>query len=178
MAFLIKNSNTVRTAGQSGVGQAYLRQDIHVNCPARTLPATTTDIIFRVFGGRVLIHRLVGEVTTVCSATATNLKVTGKKLDAASAAVGTAVDVTANAAVTSKEVGSSYTCLGSGAAGIVNNAGAGIATLGLISFVAPQGELYVTTDATNTGAMKWDLWYQPLDEGAYVVGQPVAAVAI
>jgi hypothetical protein len=173
MAFIVKNAPTSRMGSAAGTGFSYIQQYTHVVRPGQVLPATTTDIIFRVFGGRVLVHRLVGEVTTICSATATNLKVTGKKLDASSAVVGTAVDICANAAVTSKEVGASFTVLGSGAAAIVSNAGAGIATLGLIPFVAPQGELYITTDATNTGAMKWDIWYQPLDEGAYVVANGV-----
>lgn len=174
MAFLIKNSPTVRTAGVAGVGQAYVSQYVHVARAAQTVPATTTDILFRVFGGRVLVHALVGEVTTILQAQANNLKVTSKKLDSSSVAVGTAVDLCANVDGNAKEVGSLYVLLGSGAAAVWSNAGAGIATLGRIGWVNPQGEIYITTSATSTGAMKWDIWYQPLDEGAYVTANGVA----
>lgn len=168
MAFLVKNTPTVRTAGVAGVGQAFLSQFVHVARPTATVPATTTDILFRVFGGRVQVHLVVGEVTTIIQAQADNFKLTSKKLDASSVAVGTAVDICANVDGNAKEVGSLYVPLGSGAAAVWSNAGCALGTLGRIPFIVPQGEIYLTTSATNTGAMKWDIWYQPLDEGAYV----------
>lgn len=178
MALLIKNVPQSTPASSSRGGRAVLDQFIHVNTAARTLPAGTTDQIFRVKGGRVLVKLLLGEVTTICSGTATNLKVSSKKLDAASAAVGTAVDVATNVAVTSKEVGASYVAEGDGTAGVVTNAGASLPASGVGMWIAPQGEIYLTTDATNTGAFKWDIWYLPLDEGAYVESVVAATVAI
>lgn len=178
MAFMLKNRTQTSVAGASHNGYATVQQYTQVSTAGRVLPATTTDQIFRVKGGRVLVHLILGEVTTVCSGTATNLKLTSKKLDNGSVAVGTAVDLTANAAVTSKEVGALFVPLGSGAAAIVSNAGAGIATLGRNAFICPQGEIYITTDATNTGAMKWDIFYQPLDAGAYVESVVTATAAI
>lgn len=175
MALLVKNSNTMRTAGVAGVGQAILSQYIHVARPATALPATTTDILFRVYGGRVVMYLLVGQVTTIIQAQACNIRVSGKALDVTSTAVGTAVDVCANVDGNAKEVGSMYVPLGSGAAAIWSNAGAALGTLGRNPVILPQGEVYITTSATNTGAMKWDIWYQPLDEGAYVVANGVAA---
>ena len=175
MAFMVKNVNAPRATGMTGSGQGVLSQFVHVSRPTQSLPATTTDILYRVFGGRVLVHLLVGEVTTVIQAQATTLKVTGKKLDNASAAVGTAVDICATVDGNAKEVGSLYIPIGSGAAAIWSNAGAGIATLGRNNWVSPQGEIYITTGATSTGQMKWDIWYQPLDEGAYVAGNAVQA---
>ena len=41
-----------------------------------TLPASTTQNLFTIAGGRVLIKMLFGEVTTVVQAQACNLKVT------------------------------------------------------------------------------------------------------
>lgn len=155
-------------------GQPVVAEWIQVVRAAATLPATTTDILFRVFGGRVLVHLIVGEVTTVIQAQATTLKITGKKLDGTPAAVGTAVDLCATADGNAKEVGSLYIPLGSGAAPVWSNAGSGLGTLGRNAFIQPQGELYITTGATSTGAMKWDLWYQPLDAGAYVAASAVA----
>lgn len=170
MAFLLKNSNTVRTGGSPGVGQAYVNQYIHVNRPTALLPATSTDILFRVFGGRVLVHLFLGKVTVALDSTDPVLKVSSKALSAASVAVGTAVDVASTATLASLEVGGNVVVLGSGAAILKSNAGAIVSTLGRVEWIAPQGEIYITTGGTNlTGFMQWDIWYQPLDEGAYVL---------
>lgn len=179
MAFTVKNTNVQRSAGVTGGGQVILQQWTHVTRASGLLPATTTEMLFRVFGGRVLIHYMLGQVTVICDSTDPVLKITSKALSNASVAVGTAVDVASTTTLASKEVGSMFTVLGSGAALIVNNAGAGLSTLGRVTWVAPQGEIYATTGGTNlTGFVKYDLWYQPLDEGAYVVGQPVATAII
>lgn len=169
MAFLVKSGKN-RTSGPSSSGFATIQQYVQVTTPASTLPQTGTAQIFRVLGGRVLVHRLIGTVTTVMTATDPVLKLSSKALTNGSAVIGTAVDIASTANLASKEVGSTITVLGSGGAYIINNAGAGIATLGLIPFVLPQGEVYITTGGSNvTGAMNFDIFYQPLDPGATVV---------
>lgn len=178
MAFIVKNQKAISSSA-SKTGQTVLDQWTQVTCAARTVPATTTDQIFRVRGGRCVVKRLVGEVTTVIQAQADNMKVTSKKLDTASAAVGTAVDICANVDINGKEVGASLLVEGDGTAGVLSNAGAILGAAGADgTFVVPQGEIYITTSATNTGAMKWDIWYQPLDAGAYIDPVAVATVAI
>jgi hypothetical protein len=141
-------------------GKAQLRNNFgkKIERAAQVLPATGNTTIFNVTGGRVIIVALVGEVTTVMSATATNLKLT---------AVGTvstvATDLCANTAVTSLAVGNLFapTAIGSaaqtGSAVSLNNETA-----------VPVGIIRITTDATNTGAMKWAITYVPLDDGAFV----------
>lgn len=177
MAFLIKN--TVRSAqSASRQGAAVVDQETQVSCPSRTIPATTTDQIFRVKGGRVLVKRLVGEVTTLIQTQADNMKVSSKALSAAGVAIGTAVDVAANVDITAREVGGMYFVEGDGTAGVLSNAGAAFVGPNSGAWIAPQGEIYLTTSATNTGAMKWDLWYQPIDPGAYVEAVTVATAAI
>ncbi len=178
MAFLVKNSTRGSASSASKQGLAVIDQDIQVTCPSRTLPATTTDQLFRVRGGRVLVKRLVGEVTTLVQTQACNMKVSSKKLDTASAAVGTAVDVAANVDITAREVGGLYFVEGDGTAGVLSNAGAAYVGPNSGQWIAPQGEIYVTTSATNTGAMKWDIWYQPLDSGADVEAVATATAAI
>lgn len=177
MAYLIKNINKGRSVSSNSADQGYLTQWIQVTRPsALTNVNATPEMCFRVFGGRCLIYRLVMEVTVAIGAAATTHKWSSKRLDNASVAVGTAVDLTAaSATLSGKEVGSTLTALGSGGAGIINNAGAAITTLGTIPFVVPQGEIYSTTaGADTTGSVKYDIWYQPLDAGAYIV--PVAAL--
>lgn len=179
MALLVKNVNVGRTSGPTtGAGQSVLGQYIHVLRPAALVPQTTTDIIFRVYGGKVLVHLLWGEVSGVAiSSTDPVLKVSSKALDATSTAVGTAVDVASTVSIASLEIGGNVTVLGSGAALVKNNAGAGIATLGRIPWIAPQGEIYLTAGASSTtGKMQWEIFYQPLTEGAYVVANGTQTV--
>lgn len=134
-----------------------------VDRAAAVLPATTTGHLFQVTVGRIIVLGLVGEVTTVCDGTATTLKITSTPT------TGTAVDLTSTTAVTSKEVGALITLpLTLGGALQVNNAGAGELP-GALSFVVPIGYIDAITSATNTGAAKWSLLWQPLDLGATVV---------
>lgn len=177
MAFLVKNSIR-RSGGVTRQSDNILDQNIHVACPSRTIPATTTDQIFRVKGGRVLVRRLVGEVTTAIQNQVDNMKVSSKALSAASVAIGTAVDVASNVDVANRELGGLYFVEGDGTAGVLSNAGAAFIGPNSGEWIAPQGEIYVTTSATNTGAMKWDIWYLPLDPGAYVEAVSTATVAI
>ena len=128
---------------------------------AATIPATTYEALFNIIGGRVVITSMVGEVTTVLGATATNLKIT------ATPTTGTAVDITANLAVASKEAGCLFGIGVFAAATIGANAGA--TSLPTASVVVPVGTLGITTSATNTGSIKWTATYIPLDDGAEMV---------
>lgn len=130
---------------------------------AATLPATTTQDIFTITGGRVWVTCLVGEVTTVCSATATNLKVTSVPT------TGSAVDIASNLAIASFEAGAILVVEGDGTALIGTSTGAGHApALNALPFILPIGTIRIETSATNTGATKWDLFYLPIDDGAVV----------
>lgn len=126
------------------------------------LPATGNQTIFTVTG-RIILTSLIGQVTTVASATATNLKIT------AAPTVGTAVDLCANAAITSKEVGSLVSITGTFAdALLVNNAGA-TPVQDSPGTVIAAGVIRITTDATNTGALSWTALWIPLDSGSTLV---------
>lgn len=173
MAFTVKNQKTFRA------DQPVLQQWIQATRTGLLLPATTTEQLFRVYGGRILVHMFVGEVTVVLDATDPVIKISSGKLSNASALVGTVVDIASTANIASLEVGGNVNVLGSGAALIKTNAGGSISTLGRIPWIAPQGEIYLTAGGTNlTGFMKWDIWYQPLDAGAYVVPVNVATAKI
>lgn len=141
-----------------------------VSKAAFTLPATTSTAIFTVTGGRVLVTSLVGEVTTVLGATATNLNVTLDP-DGANAVA----DLAAATTVTSDAVGTLYTVTGAPldllSAADIGNTQVPNYVAGVIvgSFIVPAGSILLKTSATNTGATKWDLTYIPYDDGAAVV---------
>lgn len=173
MAFIVKNRNQAGVSSASRQGFSTVDQWIQVTQATNAgagiaLPATTTGQLFRVKGGRVVVKCLLGQVTTVIQTQANNMKVSSKALDAASTAIGSAVDIAANVDVTGLQVGGFYFVEGDGTAGVLANAGGSLIGTNSGYWIAPQGEIYITTSATNTGAMKWDVWYQPLDPGSFI----------
>lgn len=180
MAMMIKDIK--RPTGSSG-RQAVLDQWIQVTQASVAgagvaLPASTTGQLFRVKGGRVRVRALVGRVGTLIQTQACNLKVSSKALDNASVAVGTAVDVASNLDVTALEASGSLFVEGDGTAVVKSTAGAVLSGTNTGEWIANQGEIYITTDATNTGTIKWDMWYLPLDSGAFVEAVPLSTTGL
>ncbi len=153
--------------------QGYLRHFVRVTCAKAALPLSTTDQIFRVYGGPVLVRLLVGVVTTIIASDPT-LKVSSKALSDASVAVGTAVDIASTVDVSSSSaVGDMVFVEGDGTAAVLSRAGAAFVNA-TGDWICPQGEIYLTDTASPAGAITWDIYYQPLAENAYV--QAVTAV--
>lgn len=152
MTTLIKNAD-VRT----------IALGINVSRATSALPATAALNIFTVSGGRILLISLVGEVTTIIQAQACTIKVTSTPT------TGTAVDLSAvSASLSGLEVGGKLALPAAAATALVSgNAGGVIAKQA--SWVIPIGNISYTTSATNTGSIKWDLTYVPLDAAAQVV---------
>lgn len=169
MALVLKNNQGVKK------GLPFPDQKIHVARAAGTLPATAAQNLFQVLGGRVRVKGMLGEITTIVQAQATNLKVSSTAKDAAGATVGTAVDVASNVDCNALEVGGKVWVEGDGTALVKSNAGAAFIGTNSGEWIAPQGYISFTTGATSTGAAKWDLWYEPVDEGATVVAVPLAS---
>lgn len=137
---------------------------VHVSKASATLPASTTQNLFTIAGGRVLVKMLVGEVTTVVQNQACTLKVSSVPT------VGSAVDIASNLDINAFEAGGLLVVEGDGTALIGAAGGAGAANAAnALPFILPIGTVRITTGATNTGATKWDVWYKPLDAGARMV---------
>lgn len=133
-----------------------------VDKTSATVPQSAAQDIFTVSGGRVAVLGLLGEVTTIMGATATN----GKIISAPT--TGTAVDIAAVLAIASKEAGTLFGITGIFGDAMVG-ANAGATVLQQRAVVVPIGKLQFHCSANNTGATKWTVWYVPLDEGASVV---------
>jgi hypothetical protein len=132
-----------------------------VDRAAGTLPATTAIALFTVSGGRVAITQIVGEVTTAIQNQANNTKLTS------AATTGTAVDICAVLNIAADEVGCLYGITGLNSDALIGlNAGAvpGQAR----DVIVPIGSINLDCAATNTGAIKWTLFYVPIDAGAVV----------
>lgn len=135
---------------------------LKVERAAANLPQTATGTLFTVSVGRILLTNIVGEVTTVLGGTVTSAKLLHTPT------VGTAVDLCAALAVTSKEQGTLLGITGLFSDAMVGaNAGAGVAPRNPV--VLPIGNLGLNTTANDTGQVKWTLLYVPLDDGATVV---------
>lgn len=122
---------------------------------AEVLPATAQDAIFRVVGGPVLIWGIVGKVTTAMSGTATNLTLVANPTSGL-----TDVNLCTATAVASTAAG---TLLSLGVAGIGTalQKGGAVATL-LTPIIADIGTIDLLTNATNTGAVEWEVLWEPL----------------
>ena len=182
MALLIKNVNSPRAAGTTGSGFASVRQWIHVARSAAVLPQSTTEMLFRVFNGRVAAGLLVGEATVILTSVDPGLSLNHTKLNNVQplATVGTTTIMNSTVSLASLEVGGLAVCSFGGGAVVKANAGGNVSVALNNSFaILSAGELYITTTGNNTtGQIKWDLWYQPLDEGAFVVAQPAGTAII
>ena len=139
-----------------------------VKCSRATdsLPATATETIFEVEGGRILVFALIGEVTTVIQTQACNLSVNVDSDAGASDVIASTLDISADA------VGTFYGVEGDGTALEDTGIGWGRVCTGGGVVIGP-GAITLTTSATNTGSVKWDLYYMPLDAEAYVTATAV-----
>jgi hypothetical protein len=121
--------------------------------------------LFTITGGRILLRAIVGEVTTVIQAIATTVSMTSTPL------VGSAILLSAATTdINALEVGGRITLANPPAAAtaLVKSL-AGYTDLPNVEAVVPPGSISVTFGAASTGALKYDLFYVPLDIGAQVV---------
>lgn len=140
---------------------AQITQGFKVSRSTATLPQTAAGALFTVAGGRVMILGIVGEVTVAIQNQANNTKLT------ANPTTGSDVDICAVLSTANDEVGCLYGITGTFANAMVG-ANAGAAIMCATPVVVAPGTIDLNCAANNTGSVKWDLWYLPLDDGAYV----------
>ncbi len=124
------------------------------------LPATTAEALYTITGGRILVAQILGEVTTAIQNQANNAKLTHN------VTTGTDQDICAVLNIANDEVGTLY-----GISGVFADAllGSGQATPAQARVVILKpGTIDLSCSATNTGSVKWTLFWMPLDAGAYV----------
>lgn len=134
---------------------------LHVARATATLPQTTAGALYTIAGGRIALTAIIGEVTTVIQTQANDTKIV------ANPTVGTTLDLCAVLDITADEVGCLYGITGLASDALVG-AGAGVAPLPRNMLVLPEGTIDLNCGGSNTGAIAWDLWYVPFDDGATV----------
>ena len=175
MAFLIKGNNK-NTTGREG--SAFVRQLIHVPRATQNIHnvgvASSTYQIYTVVGGRVRIPHFIGTVTTIIQTQTCNLSV---NFDAT---VGAAVVLASTLDITARDEGVTFDIHGLGSAvvasGTTTIGGFVLASTAARAMVLDAGAVNMILSADNTGSIKWDLWYEPLDQGAYVTATTLNTV--
>lgn len=135
---------------------------VRVDRATATLPQGTSDALFSVVGGRVALTQILGEVTTIIGANASNHSLQMNPT------TGTTSPLCAVLASASKEAGTLFSITGLVSDAMVGD-DAGGAAMQTRPVALPVGDLELLTSGNNTGSIKWSLWYVPIDEGAYVV---------
>lgn len=142
--------------GPNNPGYSVLDQWLHIQKAAAGLPQSTTQHLFTVTG-LIRVRLLVARVTTIIQSTDPVAKVTSTPT------VGTAVDVASTVDLSSLEVGGFVLVEGDGTALVKSNAGAAFLAAGVGDWICPAGTIDLITGASKTGALKWELYYQPMD---------------
>lgn len=154
MATLIKNADVRLLALGNQISRA-----------TAALPASTAGNIFTVSGGRILLVALIGEVTTAIQNQACTLKVS------TAPTVGSAVDLCTAASIINAPVGVHFSLPSAAGSALTTDlaTGGGVQDIMTSAWLVPVGSLTITTSATNTGSVKWDMAYIPWDNAAQVV---------
>jgi hypothetical protein len=132
---------------------------------ALTTTANGNTTIFN-YTGTILIHAIVGRVTTIMET-----KLQNTKLAIVSDSL-TAVDICANVDLTAAAVGTMLTITGTAANAMVASANGALAP-GQVSPVAitctTTGIIRQVAGAANTGAITWSVLWEPVSPGATLV---------
>ncbi len=134
---------------------------MRVDRATATLPQSAAAAIFNVKGGRVMVTQILGEVTTIIQNQANNTKLQSNP------DTGSTVDMSATVDIANLEAGGLLGIAGAAAtAAIKANAGSIIAQTTPV--IVAAGAIELNCSASNTGSVKWSVWYLPLDDGAYI----------
>jgi len=145
---------------------ADFRLGLRVDRDTDTLPAGTDEALFTITG-RVLITNILGEVTTVIETQANNTKLKHNPTG-----TGSDVDLCAVLDITADAVGTYYSITGVLATAMKSTTLWLVApadTIGAQGLVLGPGDIELDCAATNTGSVKWSVWYIPLSAGANIV---------
>jgi len=140
---------------------------IRVDRATAALPQGTNAAIFTIAGGLVLMTAIVGEVTTVIASVANSAKLTA--YPTAAAAADTDLCAALDVGTTPCDVGDLLSITGvPGSAMVASDVGS-VETMLPKGVILQEGALHLACTASQTGNIKWSIWYMPLEKGGYVV---------
>lgn len=141
------------------------RLGLRVDRATAALPQTAAAAIFTLTG-RVLVTSIIGEVTTVIQTQANNTKLVHNP-----SGTGADVDLCAVLDISADAVGTYYSIVGVVATALKST------TLWIVlpadnlpaqGLILGPGTIDLSCAASNTGSVKWTIFYVPLDDGANI----------
>lgn len=135
---------------------------IKVSKASTAYTATTAQTLFTIAGGKVLVNLLMATVSTQHEATTLNIKT------ATAPTTGTGVALSSDVDTNALEAGGTLYVEGDGTATVKANGGTVLSSATQSGFIVSPGTITFTPSATASGATTWELWYVPIDDGAYV----------
>ena len=119
----------------------------------------TVDV-FNIVGGRVFVHQILGRVTTEVGAGATNCRLTINPTGAAATNLCANLDIDGAAADTILGItGTAANALTSSTQLLASQA---------TELMLPAGVIEMITSADRDGAITWEVFYTPIDDGAHI----------
>ena len=145
--------------------KALVNDRIRVERATAALPQTASAALFTVSGGHILIHQIIGFVTTIVGAVAN-----ATKLKVNPAGAGATTDICATVEWNAAAVNSIFTITGTFANAMVKTINLPIAGVQATPIICPPGtiELDCAGSDGGTGRVKWEIVYWPLEDGATV----------
>jgi len=138
---------------------------IRVERAAARILVTPGTTLFTVTGGNVLLTGFIGEVTVVQGAGATTLSLVHTPT------VGTPTTIASGVTDIAAAAAGMMIALPAALAGALTlTATAYGVPLQRIRYVLRPGVMSVFGSASPTGTIGWNMWYVPIDYGAYVTG--------
>ena len=119
--------------------------------------------LFTIATGRVLVKLILGEVTTVIQTQANATKLTFDPTD-----TGASTDLCATLDITADAVGRIYTISGTVGDALRDALQYGSGGLTALPLILKPGSILLDCAASNTGSVKWTIWYVPLEDGATI----------
>ena len=129
---------------------------------ATAVVTAVTRNLFTVSGGRIVVTQILGEVTTVMQALATNVRLS------ADPTTGTTRNLCANLNIASYAEGDLLGITGINTDAMIPPATGGALEAQTVGVIVQEGTIDLISDAAPTGSIKWTLKYIPLDPGASV----------
>lgn|SRR3990167_813455 len=133
----------------------------HSRC-ANYSPTAATVAKFTVANGAILVHLMYATIVTTLESTASNVSVALNPTTGTTGTVGTTAE--GNGLV----AGDHVLVEGDGTAVIVAGATKWFTLGGPAAFIVDAGDIEVIHAAAMTGSLRWDLFWEPLDENASV----------
>lgn len=136
---------------------------IKVQKASTAYTTTVAQNLFTIAVGKVRVNLLMATVTTLHASATQNIKT------ATVPTTGTAVALSSDVDTNALEAGGTLYVEGDGTATVKANGGVVLSSATQSGFIVSPGGISFTPSATQDGATLWELWYTPIDDGAYVV---------